>query len=126
MLFQILKTQPKKYLARLREIIKYLNDNYNKGITLKELSNVFDLTVPYISSFFDKYFGNNFQDYYDELRISKSIPTLLENKLTLDDMAIKFGFTDARGYVRAFKKFIILHQQNIVKVQHQVHKVAFY
>lgn len=98
------KTQPKKYLARLREIIKYLNDNYNKGITLKELSNVFDLTVPYISSFFDKYFGNNFQDYYDELRISKSIPTLLENKLTLDDMAIKFGFTDARGYVRAFKK----------------------
>lgn len=65
---------------------------------------MFDLTVPYISSFFDKYFGNNFQDYYDELRISKSIPTLLENKLTLDDMAIKFGFTDARGYVRAFKK----------------------
>lgn len=113
-------------MARLREIIKYLNDNYNKGITLKDLSNVFDLTVPYISSFFDKYFGNNFQDYYDELRISKSIPTLLENKLTLDDMAIKFGFTDARGYVRAFKKFIILHQQNIVKVQHQVHKVAFY
>lgn len=98
------KVQPKKYLTRLREIIKYLNENYDKGVTLKELSSVFNLTVPYISSFFDKYFGNNFQDYYDELRISKSIPTLLENKLTLDDMAIKFGFTDSRGYVRAFKK----------------------
>lgn len=98
------KVQPKKYLTRLREIIKYLNENYDKGITLKDLSSVFNLTVPYISSFFDKYFGNNFQDYYDELRISKSIPTLLENRLTLDDMAIKFGFTDSRGYVRAFKK----------------------
>ncbi len=98
------KVQPKKYLTRLREIIKYLNENYDKGITLKDLSSVFNLTVPYISSFFDKYFGNNFQDYYDELRISKSIPTLLENRLTLDDMAIKFGFTDSRSYVRAFKK----------------------
>lgn len=98
------KVQPKKYLTRLREIIKYLNENYDKGITLKDLSSVFNLTVPYISSFFDKYFENNFQDYYDELRISKSIPTLLENRLTLDDMAIKFGFTDSRGYVRAFKK----------------------
>lgn len=99
------KVLPNKSQAKLREIVKYINENYNKVLTLKDLSEKFNLTVPYISSFFDKYFGQNFQDYYDELRINKSISTLLENKYTLDDMATLFGFSDQRGYVRAFKKF---------------------
>ncbi len=98
------KTSPNKSQARLREIIKYINLNYQKVLTLKDLSNHFNLTVPYISSFFTEYFGQNFQDYYDELRISKSISSLLENKYTLEDLAILFGFSDDRAYVRAFKK----------------------
>lgn len=98
------KPQHNKNLIKLREIIKYLNDNYKNYITLKTLSLEFNLTVPYISSFFNKYFGKNFQDYYDELRISKSLQTLLENNQTLEDLALEFGFTDSRGYVRAFKK----------------------
>lgn len=98
------KPQHNKNLIKLREIIKYLNDNYKNYITLKTLSLEFNLTVPYISSFFNKYFGKNFQDYYDELRISKSLQTLLENNQTLEDISLAFGFTDSRGYVRAFKK----------------------
>ena len=98
------KTPVKKNVARLREIIKYVNDNYEKNITLKVLSDRFNLTVPYLSFFFEKNFGKNFQDYYDELRISKSIPTLLEGHYTLVEIATSYGFTDPRGYVRAFKK----------------------
>ena len=98
------KSPTKKNVIKLREIIKYINDNYDKNITLKVLSDKFDLTVPYLSYFFDKYFGKNFQDYYDEVRISKSIPTLLDSKYTLYEIASMYGFTDPRGYVRAFKK----------------------
>ncbi len=98
------KSSPSKSQARLREIIKYINLNYAKVITLKDLSEHFNLTIPYISSFFTDYFGQNFQDYYDELRINKSISSLLENKYTLQDLAILFGFSDDRAYVRAFKK----------------------
>ena len=98
------KSPTKKNVIKLREISKYINDNYDKNITLKVLSDKFDLTVPYLSYFFDKYFGKNFQDYYDEVRISKSIPTLLDSKYTLYEIASMYGFTDPRGYVRAFKK----------------------
>ncbi len=98
------KVPVKKQLLKLREIVKYLNDNYDKCITLKDLSDRFQMTVPYISSYFDKNFGKNFQDYYDELRISKSISTLVEDNMTLNDIAMRFGFSDQRGYVRAFKK----------------------
>ena len=98
------KNPVKKNVARLREIIKYMNDNFNKNISLKLLSDKFDLTVPYLSYFFEKYLGKKFQDYYDELRISKSIPTLLDGKYTLIEISNMFGFTDPRGYVRAFKK----------------------
>ena len=94
----------KKNLVKLREIAKYLNENYADNITLKVLSDRFNLTVPYLSSYFEKNFGKNFQDYYDELRVSKSIPTLLEEKDTLFDISEKFGFSDSRGYIRAFKK----------------------
>lgn len=98
------KTPVKKQFLKLREIVKYLNNNYEKCITLKDLSNQFQMTVPYISSFFDKNFGKNFQDYYDELRITKSLPTLVEDCYTLNEIAIRYGFSDQRGYVRAFKK----------------------
>lgn len=106
--FRIISNQAKapikKNIVRLREISKFINENYDKNISLKMLSNKFDLTVPYLSSFFEKNYNKNFQDYYDELRISKSISTLLEGNCTLQELAIKFGFTDSRGYVRAFRK----------------------
>lgn len=98
------KTSIKKNMIRIREIAKYINENYDKNITLKNLSANFDLTVPYLSSFFEKNFGKKFQEYYDELRVSKSIPTLLNEKDTLLEIANKFGFNDPRAYVRAFKK----------------------
>ncbi len=98
------KISVNKQQARLREIIDYININYVKVLTLKDLSEHFNLTVPYISSFFSEYFNQNFQDYYDELRINKSLSSLLEDKYTLDDLALLFGFSDSRAYVRAFKK----------------------
>ena len=98
------KVTVKKQLLKLREIIKFLNDNYEKSITLKDLSNKYQMTVPYISTFFEKNLGKNFQDYYDELRVSKSIATLVEENTTLNDIALRYGFSDQRGYVRAFKK----------------------
>ena len=56
--FRIISNQAKapikKNIVRLREISKFINENYDKNISLKMLSNKFDLTVPYLSSFFEK------------------------------------------------------------------------
>ena len=124
--YQVISNQKKvtinKSEARLREIIKYINSNYSKMLTLKDLSNEFNLTIPYISSFFTKYFGQSFQDYYDELRIAKSLSSLLEGKYTLDDLALLFGFSDSRAYVRAFKKFYNETPSEYKKVAHKKDK----
>ena len=39
--------------AEVIDMLSDINDNYDKNITLKVLSDKFDLTVPYLSYFFD-------------------------------------------------------------------------
>ena len=101
------KTNPnstQKYQDRVRQIINYIDEHYDQNITLSALSDAIGLSVPYLSSFFDKYIGMNFHQYYTEYRLSKSIDELIFTDKTIEDISYSCGFNDVRSFVYSFKK----------------------
>lgn len=93
-----------KYLDRLKSILNYIRENYRNKITLSEIAEREHLSIPYLSSFFNKYMGMNFTSYYDKIRIEYAVNDLITSDLSIEEIAIKHGFSETRSFVRAFKK----------------------
>ena len=63
-----------------------------------------NLSVPYLSSFFEKYLGVNFLTYYNEIRLDRAVNELLASDESVESIAANNGFTDSRSFVTLFKK----------------------
>lgn len=96
--------QSKKYLIRLTHILDYIDEHYKEAITLNQLADEVNLSVPYLSSFFEKYLGVNFLTYYNELRLERAVNELLSSDESVEQIAANNGFTDSRSFVTLFKK----------------------
>ena len=81
----------------------YMNDNYKDKLTLNDIANHFNYTVPYLSRLFKAQTGKNFGTLYDALRINYSFNDLLQTNKNIEEIAANNGFENARSYVRAFK-----------------------
>lgn len=88
----------------IQNILSYLQTNYNRNITNRELANYFHFNQNYINDFFKKYMGVSIHKYILEYRIKTAISLLEENKLSIEDIARKTGFYDCSYFSRYFKK----------------------
>lgn len=93
-----------KYLERLNRIVNYIDKHYKDALTLNRLAEIEHLSVPYLSSFFEKYLGVNFLTYYNELRLERAVNELLTSDESVETIALNNGFTDPRSFVNTFKK----------------------
>ncbi len=96
--------QRQKYLPRLTRIINYINENYAKNFSLSDLAESENLSVPYLSNFFDKYMGIKFSQYYTNVKLEHAVNDLLHTNDSIEVIALRNGFTESHAFVRAFKK----------------------
>lgn len=93
-----------RYLERLNRIVDYIDKHYQENLTLNRLADHEHLSVPYLSSFIEKYLGVNFMTYYNELRLERAVNDLLRSEDTVEAVAFRNGFADPRSFVNLFKK----------------------
>lgn len=93
-----------KHLERMSSILRYITEHCHEQLTLGQLAEQEHLSAPYLSSFFERHMGVNFSTYYTNLRLERAMHDLLYTDVTVEQVAIKNGFSDPRAYVRAFKK----------------------
>lgn len=94
----------KKYVERLNDILKYIDNHYKENITFNQICDNLNLSVPYLSYFFKKYIGVNFQTYYSNLRLERAVNELISSDNTVEQIAFDNGFANARSFVTIFKK----------------------
>lgn len=101
-----IKSRPatQKYFTRLTSIVDYIESHYRDGITLSDLAENQHLTVPYLSSFIEKYLGVSFLSYYNELRLEHATAEMLSSDRSIENIAYSNGFSDPRSFVNLFKK----------------------
>lgn len=85
-------------------LAKYITDNYDKPLTLNDISDMAGLSYTYFSKKFKNTTGMRFKEYLNYVRLKQAATKLATTKLTVTDIAISCGFNDSNYFKDAFKK----------------------
>lgn len=84
---------------------EYIDENYDKKITLEDIAKFLFISPAYFSVVFKKLTGQNFVDYVNKVKIGKA-KILLENSMyRVKEIAIQVGYDDYTYFCKVFKKF---------------------
>ncbi|MDA3847865.1 MAG: response regulator [Vallitaleaceae bacterium] len=82
----------------------YIDENYNKEIGLKEVSEAVAISPQYFSKIFKEEIGVNFIDYITKVRINRAKELLNAQTLSIKEIAFEVGYNDPNYFSRLFKK----------------------
>lgn len=91
-----------KYLERLDTILNYIAENYNRPISLTEISSIAFLQPRYFCRFFKKYMGSTFLEYQNELRLSYIYRDLITTSDPIHNILERHGFTNYKLFRKIF------------------------
>jgi len=89
---------------KISEIISYMNDNYEKPLTLESLARQCYISPCYLSRLFKRTTGCSFIKYLTEIRIKTAQRLLRETEWKVGVIAEKTGFGDLAHFGKMFKK----------------------
>lgn len=102
--FPPIKTNTSNQKSKMDEILDFIEQKYADNLSLNELANEFNFSIPYLSNLFKKNLNMNFTEYYDQVRLKHSLKDLLETDLPIIDIALKNGFASNHAFLRAYKQ----------------------
>lgn len=100
--FQANLNHKTKDLNRLNNILSYTNKNYNRPISIDEISRIAFLESGYFCRFFKKHMGITFLEYQNEVRLSHIYQDLITTTDTLQHILERHGFTNYKLFRRIF------------------------
>ena len=87
---------------RIKNAIKYLEVNFNRVISLKEISKIHFISESRFLHLFKENTGITFRKFQQWNKVSKSFSVLRDQNLT--ETAHQFGFTDSSHFSKVFKE----------------------
>ncbi|MEO8822540.1 MAG: AraC family transcriptional regulator [Ginsengibacter sp.] len=91
---------------RLNVVCSYTMANYSKPITLEQIAAISNLTATSFCRYFKLMTNKTYYDFLTEIRISHACHFLIEDKMSVDQIADKCGFYNISNFYRQFKKVI--------------------
>lgn len=100
--FQANLNHKAKDLNRLNNVLSYTAQNYNRPISIDEISKIAFLESGYFCRFFKKHMGLTFLEYQNEVRLSHIYQDLITTADTLQHILERHGFTNYKRFRRMF------------------------
>lgn len=97
-------TSSPKDLEGIQTVIHYIQENYSKSITLKELANLIYMNPSYFSRYFKRYNGLSPMDYLAHIRIRHAVNALITSTDAVVDISYACGFNSITSFNRTFKR----------------------
>ncbi len=82
----------------------FINNNYQKDISLDEVSREMDVSPYYFSKLFKEETGENFIEYLTAIRIAKAKELLENTDRSMKEICVEVGYQDPNYFSRIFKK----------------------
>lgn len=97
------RINPRRLLLvdRIREL---LLAHYSRKLTLEEIASRVSLSTSYLSKIFKEETGQTVIEYLTEIRLKRARELMLEEDLSLEEVAQRVGFSDASYLSRVFKR----------------------
>ncbi len=89
----------------LNPILLYIYHNYDKKITVEDITGRFYISRTTLASLFRKNIGDTFLTYLNKLRIRMASAILRDTLLPINEIMTRVGFSDAVHFFRTFKKY---------------------
>ena len=86
------------------KVIQYINYNYMHHITLKDICEISNYTVPHMSKKFKSEVGLSFSEYLKQVRIMTSQRLLINSEKSIDRIMEEVGYQDKRSFYGAFRE----------------------
>ncbi|WP_438349304.1 response regulator [Paenibacillus sp. FA6] len=88
----------------IREIICFIQENYNKDVSINTLATHVYLAPTYMCILFKKEKGVSINDYVTQYRIEQAKRLLRDRKLKLYEISVLVGYHDANYFAKVFRK----------------------
>ncbi|WP_087972293.1 AraC family transcriptional regulator [Oceanobacillus rekensis] len=101
-----------RFVSILEYIESHLTDT---DLSLDQISNHFHLNKYYFSHYFKGNMNFPFYRYVSLKRLARAVTMIKQNQHSIEEIAIKCGFTDYSSFYRLFKKEYNLSPKNLQK-----------
>lgn len=100
-----IKEQKHNYSTALKieKVIKYMNQNIDKKITVTELSQLVKLSPTYLSEAFKDVTGYSILKFFNKMKIDRAKELIIEGDKKIKEVAGQMGFNDEFYFSRMFK-----------------------
>lgn len=91
-------------LEKMKQILKYLENNYMNKITIEEIAAEVHLSQSHFMKYFKNTMGTSFIEYLNEYRLTMAQRLLISSDSSVLDIAAEVGFDNLSYFNRIFKK----------------------
>lgn len=84
------------------KLLFYINENFEKEISLSSIASAFGYNQAYISRYFKETFNIGISQYITMIRLRNALMLMQENRHNITYCAMESGFTSMRTFYRAF------------------------
>ena len=84
---------------------EYIRENFQKDLTLDEVSKVVDISPYYFSKLFKQETGENFIEYLTKVRMKNAEELLKDSSYSIKEICAASGYGDPNYFSRIFKKY---------------------
>ncbi len=88
------------------KVIRYINENYQKKLTLEEIAKHVKYSRNYLCGYFKKYAGFTIVEYTNSIRVQKAQEYLYETELSITEIAGLCGFDSLTHFGRVFRSIV--------------------
>ncbi|MGI6010067.1 MAG: AraC family transcriptional regulator [Ruminococcus sp.] len=97
---------PERKKQLILNSLVFLEKNFQKTLTVKEIADVSSLSESYFRTVFKEVTGLSPLDYLNRIRVVKALEYIQGDGLSISDAAAKAGILDVNYFSRLFKKII--------------------
>lgn len=90
-------------MEKLFAVTSYIQEHYMEEMTLETLAGLFGFSPTYLSRVFKKYANVNYKTYVMNVRVEYAYRELLNTGNSIHKIAENNGFSDGRGFSKAFR-----------------------
>ncbi|WP_353095064.1 helix-turn-helix domain-containing protein [Tissierella praeacuta] len=93
-----------KDILRLNNIINYIDENFERGVTLQDIADNENLSIYYLSHYIKDMMGISFQEYMNLKRLDIAVDLLTTTNRTITEIAFESGFPSTKSLNNLIKK----------------------
>lgn len=101
----------------IQQIVEFVDRNYIQPMSLKVISNKFNISAAYLGKLFKEETGIGFSKYLNTLRIEQAKKLLTGTPEKANRIAIEVGYSDSNYFYSTFKKYTGMSPTEYIKSQ---------